>query len=65
MAILNPFTEQHCKDFDSVIAIYPHLKDTFEAFQECGLDCQEQLQTILAQYEICTKLKKKFNPLAQ
>lgn len=64
MSILNPLTEAHCKDLDSVIQTYPHLKDTLMALQRCGPQCEEQLRTLEAQYEICSSIKREFNPLA-
>ena len=64
MAILNPLTEAHCRDIDQVLQNYPHLKETYEALQACGLDCKDRLETLEAQYEICTNFKRKFNPLA-
>lgn len=64
MAILNPLTAQHCSDMDTVLGICPHIRDTLNAMQECGLDCTEQLQTLDAQQEIASKIKQKFNPLS-
>lgn len=64
MAILNPLTQQHCNDIDQVIQTYPHLMDTLRAYEECGLDCQQQKEQLEAQYNICTALKRKFNPLS-
>lgn len=64
MAVLNPLTEAHCKDLDSVLQLVPHIRDTLAALERCGLDCGERQQTLQAQYEIASAIKREFNPLA-
>jgi len=64
MSILNPLTEAHCRDLDAVIQQYPHLRDTLDALERCGLQCSEQKQMLEAQYQICSAIKREFNPLS-
>ena len=65
MAILNPLTQQHCKDLDAVLQMAPHIRDTIKAYEECGLDCSQQKEIHEAQVELASAIKRKFNPLAE
>lgn len=60
----NPLTQQNCRDLDEVLQSIPALKATLEAFERCGMDCQQQKDAILGQYNVCSAIKREFNPLA-
>lgn len=60
----NPLTTAHCRTIDEVLASIPALKATIEAFERCGMDCAAQKDALLGQYNVCTAIKREFNPLA-
>ena len=64
MGVLNPLTDKHCEQIDSVLQQCPHIRDTIEAIKRCGLDMSQQEATLNAQQEVCQSLKREFNPLA-
>lgn len=64
MPILNPLTQAHCNDLDCIIQTHQNIMDTLTAYEECGLDCQQQKQQQQALYDYATAIKRKFNPLS-
>lgn len=64
MGILNPLTDKHCEQLDSVIQQCPHIRDTINAIKECGIDMSQQEQVLDSQETIAKAIKQRFNPLA-
>lgn len=64
MGILNPLTDKHCEQLDSVLQTCPHIRDTINAIKECGIDMSQQEQVLQAQEDAASAIKRKFNPLA-
>lgn len=64
MGVLNPLTDKHCEQLDSVIQQCPHIRDTINAIKECGIDMSQQEQVLDSQETIAKAIKQRFNPLA-
>lgn len=64
MGVLNPLTDKHCEQIDTVLQQCPHIRDTIEAIKRCGIDMSQQEAVLQAQQEACQAIKREFNPLA-
>lgn len=62
--VVNPLTDAHCKDLDRIIQDYPALKATLDALERCGMNCEQRREALQTQFDIASKIKREFNPLA-